>query len=287
MKLKTNLLMVTLIGSLLGGCATVQYQMPPPVESNVTSIKLAHSELLSQTAGTLMHLNDAQDILYQQNFGGGGMTVGLLFGPLGVAANAAAISSATEEDVKLLKGKLDFDPKTLFTQAVQGQGQTLTDTDPQALSLSPYIYVTKTDEEQLLIGTALIVETHPGQKSNWVGKYMYQTELKMAKADMADGISEAEHASLQQALTQGFDELVQLFLAERQGGIKTEQAITFVSDFVSPRFKFEMVGDQLAADADRVNIRTVGGVYSLPKDAVELKAKAEPKKKVDSKKTKA
>jgi hypothetical protein len=176
-------------------------------------------------------------------------------------------------------------PWVLLPQTTSKQGQSFTQTAPQALSLSPYIYVTKTDGEQLLTGTALLVETKPGEKGNWIGKYMYQTDLKLAKADLADGLSDAEPASLEQALTEGVEQLMQIFLTERRGSMQTEQAITFISDFVSPRFKIEMVGDKLSSGADRVNIRTVGAIYSLPRKGVEVKSKGKAKKKADTKKS--
>jgi len=257
----------------MSGCATVQYQSPPPLTTNHVTHEIAKSSLLSQTGHTLMHLNQSGDILYQQNFGGGGAGLGILLGPIGVMANIAAIESNTEGDVELLQDKLVFNASELFKKSLDKHQMKTFDGNSESIKLSPYIYVSKTEDEQLLFASALIVETQPGKKSNWLGKYMYQTSLKIAKSDIADGVNKEEYRLLKFEIEKGFDKLALLYFEDRKGNLKTEQALTFLSDFVSPRFNLEMVGDLIPSETGRVNIRTVGGVYSLPKDSVEVKFK--------------
>ncbi|WP_017445878.1 hypothetical protein [Gayadomonas joobiniege] len=271
--MKKKFILLAIVSMFMTGCATVKYQSPPPIATNHVTHEVAKSDLLAQTNHTLMHLNQSGDILYQQNFGGGGAGVGILLGPIGVMANTAAIKSNTEDDVEVLKEKLVFNPSELLKRSTDKHQFELTSGNADSIKLSPYIYVSKTENEQLLFASALIVETEPGKKSNWLGKYMYQTSLKMAKSDIADGVSQEEYALLKSALENGFDELIRLYSEDRKGSLKTEQALTFISDFVSPRFNIEMVGDLIPSDANRVNIRTVGGIYSLPRDSVEVKFK--------------
>lgn len=271
--MKKKFIPLAILSMLMTGCATVQYQSAPPLTTNLVTHEVAKSNLLTQTNHTLMHLNQSGDILYQQNFGGGGAGVGILLGPIGVMANIAAIESNTEEDVEILKDKLAFNPSEILIKSTGKYQIEVANGNADSIKLSPYIYVSKTENEQLLFASALIVETEPGKKSNWLGKYMYQTPLKMAKSDLADGLDEKEYSLLKSELEKGFDELVRLYSEDRKGNLKTEKALTFISDFVSPRFNIEMVGDLIPSDANRVNIRTVGGVYSLPKDSVEVKFK--------------
>ncbi|PAJ71730.1 hypothetical protein CJF42_25155 [Pseudoalteromonas sp. NBT06-2] len=273
MKSNTKVLIACLIASVLSGCASVKYQSSPPVTTNKATHEVGYSELLNQTNHTLMHLNENKDIFYQQNFGGGGVGVGLLLGPIGVAANIAAIKSNTEEDVEALKGKITIDPKDIFKKASEKGGLELSINTSNSISVSPYIYVSKTDDEQLLLGSAMIVETAAGQKENWIGKYMYQTPVKVSKESISDGVDDVEFKLFEKSLSKGFEELIALYMEDRKGALTTQNPITFVSDFVSPRFKVEMVGDLVPSKDARVNIRTVGAVYSLPENAVEVKIK--------------
>ncbi|USH05158.1 hypothetical protein K6Q96_18225 [Grimontia kaedaensis] len=273
MKSNRKVLIACLITSVLSGCASVKYQSSPPITTNKVTHEVGYSELLNQTNHTLMHLNENKDIYYQQNFGGGGVGVGLLLGPIGVAANIAAIKSNTEEDVEALKGKITIDPKDIFKKASEKSGLELSTNTSNSISVSPYIYVSKTDDEQLLLGSAMIVETAPGEKGNWIGKYMYQTPVKVSKKSISDGVDDVEFKLFEESLSKGFEELIALYMEDRKGALTTQNPITFVSDFVSPRLKMEMLGELVPSKDARVNIRTVGAVYSLPKNAVEVKIK--------------
>ena len=66
-------------------------------------------------------------------------------------------------------------------------------------------------------------------------------------------------------MARGFDELIRLYTEDSKRNLKIERKITFFSDFVNPRFNSEMVGDLIPSETDRVNIRTLGAICSLPK----------------------
>ncbi|MBM7072901.1 hypothetical protein JQC92_12810 [Shewanella sp. 202IG2-18] len=275
--MKINILFATVFAFLSVGCASVKYQSPPPQSTNKVQHEIYKSPLLAETSHVLKHINSDEDILYYQTFGGGGVGVGLLLGPIGVAANIAAINSNTEEDVKLLKGKINLSPVTLFKKASVKNDFSLSSNAVDSIKVTPYLYVSKTDSEQLLFASAILVETLPGSKNNWVGKYMYQTQLKIPKSDIADGINDEELKMLTDNFEQGMQEVIKLYSSDRRGLLKTEQPITFISDFVSPRFKLELLGEKAPTTNQREVIRTVGGIYSLPTDLVEIKLKKSKK----------
>ena len=182
------------------GCATPSFQSVPLGLQNKTDVSLVRSGLLDQTNGTLMHLNDSKDILYQQNFGGGGAAVGVLLGPIGVAANAAAIESNTKEDVELLFGKTSIDPNKVFREIVLDAGFVIEDSSNASASFSPYILVSKGENEVLYFASALLVEENSIGKSRWVGRYMYQIPLNMRKGDLADGLTDEERQEIRKLL---------------------------------------------------------------------------------------
>jgi hypothetical protein len=56
-----------------------------------------------------------RNILYFQNYGGGGAGLGLLLGPIGVAANMSMIESNTKQEQ--LRDKIAIDPPAVFSAA--------------------------------------------------------------------------------------------------------------------------------------------------------------------------
>ncbi|HVE52127.1 MAG TPA: hypothetical protein VNB23_01955 [Ramlibacter sp.] len=88
-----------LVAGLLAACAAPQPRVMPARTAIDAPYALERSPLLDQTSHTAMHLDRERRILYQQSLGGGGVGVGLLLGPLGVAANIAMIEANTKADV--------------------------------------------------------------------------------------------------------------------------------------------------------------------------------------------
>ena len=96
-----NVIQAIAASIILTACVSVP---PPqqPIKVNLgDSYEIYRAPLLDQTNHTLQHLNQNKDILYSQTYGGGGAGVGLLLGPLGVAANIKAIESKLSDDIDL------------------------------------------------------------------------------------------------------------------------------------------------------------------------------------------
>ena len=255
---------------LISGCSTIKNQLPHPIMGDDAVHEISQSNLLSLTNNHLMHINERGDILYFQNFGGGGVVVGLLFGPFGALANSSAINANTIKDVDLLNNKMAFNPIELFKRSVKKQHFEVVEGNEKAISLSPYIYITKTKDEQLLFSSALVVETDRGKKSGWIGRYMYQTAVQMTKSDIADGVNNEEYELLESALEIGFDELARLYLEDLKGNLSAEGTITLVSSLITPRANISIRGDLVPAKEGRVNIRLASGLFSLPQNTVKV-----------------
>ena len=252
------------------GCATPSFQSVPQGLQNKTDVSLVRSELLDQTNGTLMHLNDNKDVLYQQNFGGGGAAVGILLGPIGVAANAVAIESNTKRDVELLFGKTSIDPNKVFREIVLDAGFIIQDSGSASASFSPYILVSKGENEVLYFASALLVEENSASKKRWVGRYMYQIPQNMRKEDLADGLTDEERQDIRNSLKMGFVKLLSVYRKDSQGLLPAKSEITFKSEFVSPRFNFDLLGELVDDDPDKVSIRSTGALFVLPKKYVTI-----------------
>lgn len=247
----------------LTGCATPSFQSSQPRTSE-HGYSLSRSALLDQTSQTTTHLDSDRDILYMQEFGGGGIATGLLLGPLGVAANMAMINAQTESDAELLKDKIGIQPRQVFIERAQQKALKLN--DGAEAKITPYLYVLKTNGEQMLIATALLIEQGEG-KSKWTGKYMYQLPGKYSKQELAR-LDASQQQQLSADVSRGFDVLLDYITHEQPA--MGERTITFKSDFLAPRLNFDLTGALISQNADVTWVRTYGGIFALRKSNFSL-----------------
>lgn len=96
----------------------VTAQPPPPGGTEIAHAIAAYTSAEASANHMMRPLNDTNTILYEQSFGGGGVGLGVLLGPLGVAANIAAIEGRTEKEAALLHDKVGINPQELLKQAL-------------------------------------------------------------------------------------------------------------------------------------------------------------------------
>lgn len=255
---------------LLAGCAAApKYQALQPGSVPPVGYVLAQSSLLEEGSYVQQSLSGDNRIQYFQNFGGGGLGVGLLFGPLGTAANMAMIDSATQSDAKLLRGKIAVDPTAVFVEVTELGGiDVSTGAAADRSNITPYLYISKTEGDTLLVASALILERGEGA-GKWVGKYMYQLPLKYNLADLPK-LDDAATAQLRAAVADGFAVLLRHIGAESQEKLQQERKITFKSDFMNPRFDYEMYAMLVAEEDEIVWVRSFTGVYGVRRTNITL-----------------
>lgn len=263
------LYLVVAMALTLTGCnSSPVLQSSQPFAGTEHSYSLSRSPLLDQTNSSMAHLDSDKNIVYSQLFGGGGVGLGLLLGPLGVAANVAMINAQTESDTALLKDKLHIKPLQNFLSSAQGKALKLVDNPGSTgAKISPYLYVSRADGEQMLLAAALLIEQGEG-KSQWTGKYMYQLPKKYAKSELAT-LDEAQQQQLDSDLTAGFDVLLDYITHEQPPA--AERSITFKSAFLNPRFDFDMTGALISQNDELTWVRTYSGVYALRKSNFTLR----------------
>lgn len=267
MRLLNYLLVVSCL--VLSACGTPPALLSPaPEVARSQTGALYRSPALDQTDHINRHLNKDKSIIYHQNFGGGGVALGLL-GPLGVAANMKMIESNTERDVALLEDKIDIDPIKAFSAAASDIGYPIREGgNPSAPKFSPYILVMKVREGELQVGAAMFVNVNTGG-ANWGARYMYQLPAGYTVESLSS-LDRAAMADLDRQLTAGFSELIKMFKSDNPESTKNERPIVFKSEFLSPRYDFEMRGALMAESDTRVWVRSVGSIYSLAKSEVRI-----------------
>ncbi|MDK2126993.1 hypothetical protein [Parachitinimonas caeni] len=264
-----GILFSTLLAVFLSGCASTppQFQSIQPKRVDAEGYKLGRSSLLDVTNNTQKHIDDKKNILYFQNQGGGGAAMGVVLGVIGAVANAAMIEGNTTKDVQQLKNRLVFDPRDIFKEAAEraslkiGAGSSVS----QPI-ITPYVYVSKGDKDNLLVCAAVLVEAS-APDSKWVGKYMYQAPRQYTIEQLAN-LDENSSLALKGSLAEGFEKIILHIGQENPEMLKAEKPITFRSELLSPRFDFEMVGNIISDDTEIVWLRTVGGVYAVRKSSI-------------------
>lgn len=270
---------------LLTGCsAAPHFQTPAPtVNADETlNYQLFENPAIKAESHVQVHLDEAKDITYVQNFGGGGVAVGVAFGPLGVLANISMIQAETDADVEKLYGKLPLPVGVMFGQAAANQAVSYDETSN--VRFHPFVMVVRDEDEMLRMGTALIVEVPQQDGTVWNGRYTHQTSLHLPIDDIADGLSDAEHTQIHSAIEQSFDDIVALYVNDRTGKYTELEHVLFESTFLSPRIMFEINGKVLERSDDRVTLRSGAGLISLPlDDSLSLKSATVKKRKKQAK----
>ena len=270
MKILASPSLVLAAAVLLCACANPpRFQSAQPRTSAPAGYTLAQSPLVSETNYMTQHLDQDRSVVYFQNYGGGGLGLGVLLGPFGLAASMSTIENVTKKDVLQLKDKLDVRPKELFAEAARQKGVDVS-SDPAAFRprITPYLHVSKTEGDALLVSSALLAEQGAGS-TQWSGRYMYQLPLKYTVSEL--GHLDAQGAQvLRAAAFDGFARLIAHVDGERPERVGQEKRIVFRSDLVSPRFDYELLGMLISDDSDVVWVRTAGGVYGVRRSNIRF-----------------
>lgn len=254
---------------VLSGCATPPaYQKPRPQPVSSKAYALAKSEQILRTDYVTQHLDAEKTIVYSQNFGGGGAGLGILLGPIGVAANISMIESVTKGDVERLKGKLPVDPVNLFRMAAKDLDiETLEKADGADWRATPYLRVQKTDEKTIHAAAGLVIVNGAGP-AQWTGRYLYQLPGSFTLASLAQ-LDDASLLKLRSATQDAFRELLIFVSRETDSAVEQEKPIQFKSAYMTPRFEFEQVGKLISDDGAIVWLRSYAGIYALEKAQVK------------------
>lgn len=267
------------------------YAMPPePALSGGLSFKVAEpaspavgSEeprrgLLVHTQGQF--LDDARTVFYRQEFGGGGLAVGLLFGPLGAGANAMAIQNANEKETEALRGRFRFSPAGLLAKAIQSR------TDAAGASaaaneavLVPSVYVTR-DKEERLIFWAIVDVTIGG----WRSRYSSLAQGRVPLLDVAKGLPDDQMVNLEWAIQSAYARALDTLSSDVSGTLTGFKPQKMDISALSPRFHKPVRYEHVLLQEDRVIVRgwdasqfhAVGGfgfsgVLLMPSEAAKLR----------------
>lgn len=258
--------LVIAITLVLGACASAPPLQQPLALPQTKNITIFRSPVLDQTAHTVQHLNEEKDIVYYQTYGGGGVGLGLL-GPFGVAANIKMIEANTMKDVGEMKGKININVAAIFqAAAMQQEFSILQGQQPSTLKLNPYLLVEKTEGDLLMLASAVIVDA--GGK--YPHKYLVQLPETYSVAALA-ALTEEQLSELTASVAKGYQLILDRIEREYSATPLAEQKIMFKSEFLTPRFNFEMSGSLIEESDNLVWIRMIGSVAGVMPSSVTYK----------------
>lgn len=255
--------------ALAAGCAP-RYMAIPTEGRPVPGYVIEPDPAIADRFGhTRQPLNDARDLHYVQSRGGS-LAVGLLFGPLGVAANVSAVEKRTTEEAALLKDKLPLAPRAAL-QEVARKYPEIGRRGPaaRAVRLTPEIVVVRSEDEHLLIGCLLLVDYRPAGVE-WRTQYLYQTTARLPVFLVVNGMPADQLRELEEHVRQGFSSLVALYLDDLDGRLPPGREILFKSTFLTPGGPIPFDGRELPWSSSRAVIRGVHGMFSFPRGTVEI-----------------
>ncbi|KGI78859.1 hypothetical protein [Oleiagrimonas soli] len=168
--MKGNIIGAGVALSMLCGCVSMPtFQSAKPMGSaHAYRVHAADPKPIENTLYQFVDMDDT--VLYHQEAGGGGVALGVLLGPLGAAANAAAIKSRTGKEALSLRGAFtphvmqDFSATLLY----QPELQPARAADASAVTFSPMLELTRMGEDQVRIGARLRVAQGTPQQRDYL-----------------------------------------------------------------------------------------------------------------------
>lgn len=271
--------------SCLSACSALPF--PTPATGNLqASHIIAPSELLQQSSHSLQALNESADIIYFQNFGGditatgagavlaaSATSVAPLLGIFGEAYILNEIEQQTLADALQLKNKLPFNPARMLASSLHAP-QTkppinLSTGSHAEVVLSPYIYLSKTGDNNLLIACVMLAESTDLAGAHWRVKYTRQLALKIALSELSQGLTEKKQQQVKTRLQAGFNGIAALYQQDRAGALSGKQALSLNSEFFSPRFHWSVSAEMIRQTPHDIIIRSHDGVYQLPRSMIK------------------
>lgn len=245
----------------LTACASgqIRHQDPAP-RAGTTSAFSVNREVRdpSLVFASAKSISSTAPIYYFQNFGGGGVGVGLLLGPIGAAANAGMIASKTNDEAAALNGKLGVVPTDIAARALASRRGFRQVADSSGLVVSPYVMVVKGEGEMLHFATTLDVAS-----GGWQGRYTYHLPMPLSLSSVTAGLDAQATAQLSQSLEQGFARAAALLEQDLNGGLVAQRDVTFYTESLSPRFKLPVFAKLVSENADTVVVLGPGGADQL------------------------
>lgn len=141
--------------------------------------------------------------------------------------------------------------------------------------LNSYVLVEKTANETLKVASVILVEDL-NSKFKWPKKYMIQLPVSYTIQELAN-LDANRSAELEKAVQQGYSSLLARMKKESGAILTSEEKVLVTSEFLTPRFNFEMQANLVDKDETRTWVRTPAGVFGVLNNEIITKSVAKKK----------
>ncbi len=197
-------------------------------------------------------LDEQRRITYRQEFGGGGLAVGLLFGPLGAGANAAAIQNANEKEAEALRGRFPFTPDSVMAKALQARGDAAAGV--HEARIVPSLHVTRDQEGRLIFWA--IVDVTIGE---WSSRYSSLAQGRIPLVEVAQGLPADGMTNLEWAIQAAYARALDTIAADVAGTLTGFKPVKAELPALSPRFHNTVRYEHALLLEDRMIVRGLAG----------------------------
>ncbi len=136
-------------------------------------------------------------------------------------------------------------------------------------NFSPYLSLVKLSDGNVLLASALVVEAPTPGALLPQATYLYQLPLRYTVNEL-ELATPAMVAEIGKRLQEGYVEMIRFYQNDKPEAITGEQLVKFKSDFLSPRFDFEVGGKIAAENADRIWIRNIFGIAAVLRSNITI-----------------
>jgi hypothetical protein len=250
------------IAILFTACVSAPPLQQPIANGPAINYELYRPPVLEQTSHMFQHLDADKNIVYFQSYGGN-VGVGVLLGPLGVAANIKMIESNTMQDVALLKSKIAVNPQAIFVATAAKQNiVAVTGSSVNVPKISPYLLVENTEGHKLMLASVILIERVNPTKNQLPNRYLVQLPITYSVAELS-ALDATRKQQLEVLIANGFDALIAKIKSEASANVAAEEKITVQSEFLTPRFKFDQTATLIEKTGEITWIRTTAAVCGI------------------------
>jgi hypothetical protein len=240
----------------------------PPLSADTAFVIGTYSEHEAAVNHMTRPLNASNSITYEQQFGGGGAGLGVLLGPIGVAANVAAIKKRTETETQALFDKVALDPVALLASLLEEAAiSRASETSPTTFTMKPHVRIVSSGNENVWIAAGIDVSD---SAQPWTGKYLAQLAGEWPRSELAVGLSPDRSHELEAQVKAALREALRLYIDDAAGKLTSTDKVNFTAPFMSPRIKFQLYGMVLPSDEAHKVFRSTGGIFSFPAGQAEV-----------------
>ena len=253
------------------GCAGFEALQEPPISPSTATYQLKLTSKLIPNNALSAFVNEEENIIYYTDSGKGKDAAAIfLLGGIGVLASQAAKQSKSTREADQLADSMLFEPKLIIEEIITNKEQRLIlGEDGSAYSITPYLHIKSVDENKIAMAAAVVIEEQVSDSKAWYGIYVHETDSRYNIDDLSGAPDEQFIHKLGQELSDGYREVLNLYLSMPTTNLAKEEPVKFKTDIIPDGRSNYMKAEMVSCSVGRVCLKTENAVYSIKPENIE------------------